>query len=200
MLSGVRIAWNTRYGIPALLFDSCISFAACLRFAADLIGLSRFTVLVHRFFSMITPGAAFRFAKKCKKCARRKPAALLVVILIMEAKKDVLAYVARMMDISRGKASELTGLANDAVEEVLDPEHIIDQSPDRDAVLEKEEHQVNLDRIAARLHVPVSELTSWVEDEMIFIQYGDNLSEGVASEGPTALSEPPIFTAAGTMT
>jgi len=96
---------------------------------------------------MITPAAAFRFAKKCKKCARRKPAALLVVILIMEAKKDVLAYVARMMDMSRGKAGELTGLANDAVEEVLDPEHIIDQSPDRDVMLEKEEHQVNLDRM-----------------------------------------------------
>jgi hypothetical protein len=39
---------------------------------------------------------------------------------------DVLAYVARMMGISRVKASELTGLANDAVAEVLDPEHIID--------------------------------------------------------------------------
>jgi hypothetical protein len=126
--------------------------------------------------------------KNVQKCILRKPKAQLVVILIMEAKEDVLSYVARMMDISRAKASELTGLANDAVEEVLDPEHIIDQSPDRGVVLEKEEHQVNLDRIAGRLHVPASALSSWVEDEMIFIQYGANLSEGVASEGPTALS------------
>src|ERR1700712_1572647 len=106
----------------------------------------------------------------------------------MEAKEDVLAYVARMMVISRAKAGELTGLANDAVAEVLDPEHIIDQSPDRDAVLETEEHEVDLGGIATRLHVPVSEFRSWVEDEMIFIEYGENISEGVASEGPTALS------------
>ncbi|HEY4198256.1 MAG TPA: hypothetical protein VGM63_22100 [Mucilaginibacter sp.] len=106
----------------------------------------------------------------------------------MAANEDVLAYVARMMGISRAKASELTWLANDAVAEVLDPEHIIDQSPDRDAVLEKEEEQVDLQTIAERLHVPVSEFRSWIEDEMIFIEYGANLSEGLASEGPTALS------------
>jgi hypothetical protein len=106
----------------------------------------------------------------------------------MAANEDVLAYVARMMDISRAKASELTGLANDAVAEVLDPEHNIDQSPERDAVLEQEEQQVDLDTIAERLQVPVTEFRSWIEDEMIFIEYGANLSEGVASEGPTALS------------
>jgi len=106
----------------------------------------------------------------------------------MEAKEDVLSYVARMMEISGAKASELTGMANDAVAEVLDTEHIVDQSPERDAALEREEHQVNLDSIAARLRVPVQELQSWIEDEMIFIEYGRNISEGVASEGPTALS------------
>jgi hypothetical protein len=106
----------------------------------------------------------------------------------MTANEDVLAYVARMMGISRAKTSELTGLANDAVAEVLDPEHIIDQSPDRDAVLESEEEQVDLDGIAERLHVSVSQFRSWIEDEMIFIEYGANLSEGLASEGPTALS------------
>jgi len=106
----------------------------------------------------------------------------------MAANVDVLAYVGRMMGISRIKASELTGLANDAVAEVLDPEHIIDQSPERDAVLEKEEEQVDLHTIAERLHVPFSEFRSWIEDEMIFIEYGGNLSEGLASEGPTALS------------
>jgi hypothetical protein len=106
----------------------------------------------------------------------------------METKEDVLAYVARLMEINREKASELTGLANDAVAEVLDPEHINDQSPDRDAVLEKEEHEVDLVKIAACLHVAVSELSTWVEDEMIFIEYGQNLAEGIAAEGPTALS------------
>lgn len=106
----------------------------------------------------------------------------------MAANVDVLAYVGRMMGISRIKASELTGLANDAVAEVLDPEHIIDQSPERDAVVEKEEEQVDLHTIAERLHVPVSEFRSWIEDEMIFIEYGANLSEGLAAEGPTALS------------
>src|SRR4051794_26243996 len=105
----------------------------------------------------------------------------------MEAKDDVLAYVARMMGVSRAKAGELTGLANDAVAEVLDPEHIQDESPERDAALEQEEDKVNLAEIA-RLHVPPGQLHSWVEDEMIFIEYGANLSEGVASEGPTALS------------
>jgi hypothetical protein len=106
----------------------------------------------------------------------------------METKEDVLAYVARLMEINREKARELTGLANDAVAEVLDPEHINDQSPDRDAVLEKEEHEVDLGKMATCLHVPVSELSTWVEDEMIFIEYGQNLAEGIAAEGPTALS------------
>jgi hypothetical protein len=106
----------------------------------------------------------------------------------MATKEDVLPFIARMMGISLANASELTGLANDAVDEVLDPEHITDQSPDRDAILEKEEHEVNLPDIAGRLHVPVSDLSSWVEDEMIFIEYGKNLAEGIASEGPTALS------------
>lgn len=106
----------------------------------------------------------------------------------MEMKEDVLAYVGRLMGISRAKAGELTGLANDAVGEVLDPEHINDQSPDRDAVLEKEEHEVDLFEIAACLHVAVSELSTWVEDEMIFIEYGQNLAEGIAAEGPTAFS------------
>ncbi|MGF7036871.1 hypothetical protein [Mucilaginibacter lappiensis] len=106
----------------------------------------------------------------------------------MAANVDVLAYVGRMMGISRIKASELTGLANDAFAEVLDPEHIIDQSPERDAVVEKEEEQVDLHTIAERLHVPVSEFRSWIEDEMIFIEYGANLSEGLAAEEPTALS------------
>jgi hypothetical protein len=106
----------------------------------------------------------------------------------METKEDVLAYVGRLMEINREKASELTGLANDAVAEVLDPEHINDQSPDRDAVLEKEEREVDLVKIAACLHVAVSELSTWVEDEMIFIEYGQNLAEGIAAEGPTALS------------
>lgn len=106
----------------------------------------------------------------------------------MERKEDVLAYVARMMNISRAKAGELTGLANDAVEEVLDPEHIEDESPERDAAFSQEARQVNLAQIAASLHVTINELHTWTEDEMIFIQFGGNISEGVASEGPTALS------------
>jgi hypothetical protein len=118
----------------------------------------------------------------------------------MAANEDVLAYVARMMGISRAKASELTGLANDAVAEVLDPEHIIDQSPDRDALLEKEEEQVDLDGIAGRLQVPVSEFRSWIEDEMIFIEYGANLSEGLASEDRPLYRQRLISFAAGTMT
>jgi hypothetical protein len=106
----------------------------------------------------------------------------------MTANEDVLAYVARLMGISREKASELTGLANDAVAQMLDPEHITDQSPDRDQILGQEEQEVDLDCIAACLHIPVTELSSWVEDEMIFIAYGQNLAEGIAAEGPTALS------------
>jgi hypothetical protein len=106
----------------------------------------------------------------------------------MATHEDLLAYVGRLMGISRAQASELTGLANDAVSEVLDSEHIIDQSPDRDAVLETEEDEVDLEGIAARLHVQADELSTWVEDEMIFIAYGRNLAEGVAAEGPTALS------------
>jgi ethanolamine ammonia-lyase large subunit len=113
---------------------------------------------------------------------------------------DVLAYVARMMGISRVKASELTGLANDAVAEVLDPEHIIDQSPDRDAVLELEEDQVDVQAIAERLQVPVAEFRSWIEDEMIFIAYGANLSEGLARKDRPRYRPPLTFIAAGTMT
>lgn len=106
----------------------------------------------------------------------------------MEPDENVLSYVARMMHITRAKAGELTGLVNDAVDEVLDPEHVQDESPERNAALEQEKHQVNLNEIAARLHVPVNEFQSWTEDEMIFIEYGGNLSEGVAAAGPTALS------------
>src|SRR3569833_1426686 len=106
----------------------------------------------------------------------------------MAAQEDVLSYVARMMKISREKAGELTGLANDAVEEVLDPDHVEDHSPEREAELEFEEGQVNLAAIAAKLHLPAAEFSTWTEDEMIFIQYGDNLTEGIATEGPTCLS------------
>lgn len=106
----------------------------------------------------------------------------------MEADKDVLDFIARMMAISRAKASELTGLANDAVDEVLDPEHIEDHSPEREEQLEFEADQVNLAAIAAKLHLEVGEFHSWTEDEMIFIEYGENLAEGMSAEGPTCLS------------
>jgi len=102
--------------------------------------------------------------------------------------EDAVGYVARLMGIKRSRAIELTGLANDAVEEVLDNEHIVDQSPEREAILEHEKRQVDLDQIAATLNLAVNEFRSWTEDEMIFIEYGQNLSDGIASEGPTALS------------
>ena|SRR3569833_3089730 len=102
--------------------------------------------------------------------------------------EDVLTYIARQMQISRERASELTGLANDAVAEVLDPDHVEDHSPEREAELEFEEHQVNLAAIAAKLHLPAAEFSTWTEDEMIFIQYGENLAEGIAAQGPTCLS------------
>jgi len=101
---------------------------------------------------------------------------------------DALGYVAKMMNISRTKASELTGLANDAVEEVLDLEHIEDHSPEREFELEQEEAQVNVEAIARNLHALASEFHVWTEDGMVFIEYGENLSEGIAAEGPTCLS------------
>jgi hypothetical protein len=102
--------------------------------------------------------------------------------------EDVLNYVARQMQISREKASELTGLANDAVAEVLDSEHIQDHSPEREAELAFEEHEVNLKAIANKLNLEATEFHSWTEDELIFIEYGENLSEGIAAEGPNCLS------------
>jgi len=102
--------------------------------------------------------------------------------------EDALNYVARQLKVSRQRASELTGLANDAVEEVLDPDHIADDSPERETELQFEEGQVNLAAIAAKLHLPVSEFDTWTEDEMIFILFGDNIAEGIAAEGPTCLS------------
>src|SRR3569833_2416403 len=102
--------------------------------------------------------------------------------------EDVLTYIARQMRISRDRASELTRLANDAVEEVLDPEHVEDHSPEREAELEFEEHQVNVAAIAAKLHLPAAEFSTWTENEMIFILFGDNLTEGIATEGTTCLS------------
>lgn len=102
--------------------------------------------------------------------------------------EDVLSYVARQMNISREKASELTGLANDAVAEVLDTEHPIDHSPEIKEVLEQEENLVDLKEMSERLNVPLTELCSWLEDDLIFIEYGSNLAEGVTAEGPTALS------------
>lgn len=102
--------------------------------------------------------------------------------------EDVLTYVARQLRTSREKASELTGLANDAIAEVLDAEHIRDDSPEREAQLEEEQTEVNVAAIAHNLHVPESEFRCWTEDELIFIQYGQNLAEGVVAEGPTCLS------------
>jgi hypothetical protein len=102
--------------------------------------------------------------------------------------EDALSFVARQLRVSRERASELTGLANDAVEDVLDPDHVEDHSPEADAELEFEEGQVNLPAIAAKLHLPVSEFRTWTEDEMIFIEYGQNLAEGITAEGPTCLS------------
>lgn len=101
---------------------------------------------------------------------------------------NALDYVAKLMNISRAKASELTGLANDAVEDVLDPDHVEDHSPEAAAELKFEEHQLNLTAIAAKLHLPVTEFRTWTEDGMIFIEYGENLAEGIAAEGPTCLS------------
>jgi len=106
----------------------------------------------------------------------------------MKDQEDVLDFVARMMGTTRARASELTGIANDAIAEVLDTDYIVDQSAEREATLDEEERQVNLHEIADRLHLPVKEFSSWVEDEMIFIEYGQNLSEGIAGEGPTALA------------
>jgi len=102
--------------------------------------------------------------------------------------EDKLTYVARQLRISREKASELTGLANDAVEEVLDPEHIQDHSPEREEALEAEEDEVNLESIAEKLHLPAAELHTWTEDELIFISLGANVAEGFSAEGPTCLS------------
>jgi hypothetical protein len=102
--------------------------------------------------------------------------------------EDVLSYVARQMNISREKASELTGLANDAVAEVLDTEHPQDSSPEREEVLKEEENLVDLKGLSERLNVPLTELCSWLEDDLIFIEYGRNLAEGITAEGPTAQS------------
>ncbi|MEZ2334666.1 hypothetical protein AB6735_03490 [Mucilaginibacter sp. RCC_168] len=102
--------------------------------------------------------------------------------------EDVLSYVARQMNISREKASELTGLANDAVAEVLDTEHPLDHSPEFEEVLKQEEDLVDLNEISKRLKVQLAELCTWVEDDLIFIEYGRNLAEGVTAEGPTAQS------------
>ncbi|MBS1526746.1 MAG: hypothetical protein JST19_13900 [Bacteroidetes bacterium] len=111
----------------------------------------------------------------------------------MTGKEHVLDYVARMMNISREKAADLTGLADDAVREVLDPDHVEDRSPERKAELEFEEGRVNLAAIAAKLHLPPGEFSSWTEDEMIFIEYGRNLAEGIAAQGPTCLSATASF-------
>jgi hypothetical protein len=102
--------------------------------------------------------------------------------------EDALSFVARQLRVSRERASELTGLADDAVEDVLDPDHVEDHSPEAEAELEFEEDQVNLQAIAAKLHLRVTEFRTWTEDGMIFIEYGENLAEGIAAEGPTCLS------------
>ena len=102
--------------------------------------------------------------------------------------EDVLSYIARQMDVSREKASELTGLANDAVAEVLNPDYSGDKSPEHKQVLKEEENLVDLKKISERLKVPLTDLCTWLEDDLIFIEFGRNLTEGVTAEGPTALS------------
>lgn len=102
--------------------------------------------------------------------------------------EDALSFVARQLRVTRERAIELTGLANEAVEDVLDPDHVDDHSPEATAELEFEEGQVNLTAIAAKLHLPEKEFRTWTEDGMIFIEYGENLAEGIAAEGPTCLS------------
>jgi hypothetical protein len=77
--------------------------------------------------------------------------------------------------LSREKASELTGLANDAADEVLDPDHFEDHSPEPNAEL-------------VSLYLPISEFHNRTEDELIFIAHGENPAEGIAAEGPPCLS------------
>jgi hypothetical protein len=111
----------------------------------------------------------------------------------MEKKEDVIGYVASKMNISRIRAAGFLGMANDAVEEVLDREHIPDYSRNEEAILECEEDKVNLQVIADTLGLPVTAFSSHIEDEMVWIQFGENITEGIAAEGPSAIAATASF-------
>ena len=54
----------------------------------------------------------------------------------MEQQKDVIGYVAGKMNISRTRAAGFLGMANEAIEEVLDRKHTTDYSHDGVAIAE----------------------------------------------------------------
>lgn len=114
-------------------------------------------------------------------------------IIGMEQQKDVIGYVASKMNISRTRAAGFLGMANDAIEEVLDNEHQPDFSHNEEAILDCEEDKVNLQVIADTLDLPVNEFSSHIEDEMVWIQFGENITEGIAAEGPSAIAATASF-------
>jgi len=111
----------------------------------------------------------------------------------MEQQKDVIGYVAGKMNISRTRAAGFLGMANEAIEEVLDRKHNTDYSHNEEAILECEEDKVNLQVIADTLRLPVTEFSSHIEDEMVWIQFGENITEGIAAEGPSAIAATASF-------
>ena len=46
--------------------------------------------------------------------------------------------------------------------------------------------KVDLQGIANSLGLPETDFSAWAEDNMIFILYGQNISDGIVGEGPTA--------------
>ena len=95
-----------------------------------------------------------------------------------------------------GFVSDKMGIGFDDAQKALcitDRETIIELQPRSDKGRYKHiiEHdldtgKVDLKKIADNLGFAESELSTWVEDDMIWIVYGGNIVEGIVGEGPNA--------------
>ena len=92
------------------------------------------------------------------------------------------AFVAQQMGISVSRAAELIGCAQETIDEILAGDYP-EESPDQQAALVQQQAQVQLPVIAGRIDADVGQLSSWTEDEMVWILYGSNIAEGIAGSG-----------------
>lgn len=110
----------------------------------------------------------------------------------MKGKPDMKVNAAEVI----GFVSDKMGISADDAQEALcitDRETVIELQPRSDKGRYKhlvthdlDTAKVDLKKIAETLNIPQKDLHAYVEDDMIWIVYGENIAEGIVGEGPGA--------------